>query len=76
MANLRMYIHIIKANEICFSNIFDKVIYVFQSGPLYIIRSVSTLYTCNRYLSCWLLASASRQPTELARQIPTVCIQR
>jgi len=26
--------------------------YMFPTGPLSIIRSVSTLYTCNRYLSC------------------------
>jgi len=35
-----------------FSNLFDKVLYMFQTSPLSIIRSISTLYTCNRYLSC------------------------
>jgi len=42
-----------RANEMhCFSNLFDKVRYVFQTGPLSIIRSISTPYTRNRYLSC------------------------
>jgi len=36
-----------------FSNLFDKVLYMFQIGPLSIIRSISTLYTRSRYLSCW-----------------------
>jgi len=35
-----------------FSNSLDKVLYMFQTGPLYIIRSIWTLYTRNRYLSC------------------------
>ena len=35
-----------------FSNLFDKVLYMFRTGLLSIIRSISTLYTCNRYLSC------------------------
>ena len=68
---------VIKANEIHnFSNLFDKVLYMFRTGPLSIIRSISTLYTRNRYLSCyfcWL--SASRQPTEVAWQISIACIQ-
>ena len=33
-------------------NLFDKVLYMFQTGPLSIIRSISTLYTRSRYLSC------------------------
>jgi len=42
-----------KANEVhYFSNLFDKVLYVFRTCPLSIIRSISTLYTRNRYLSC------------------------
>jgi hypothetical protein len=42
-----------KANEMhYFSNLFDKVLYMFRTGPLSIIRSISTLYTRNRYLSC------------------------
>jgi len=32
-----------------FSNLFDKVLYMFRMGPLSIIRSISTLYTRNRY---------------------------
>jgi len=44
-----------------FSNLFDKVLYMFRTGPLSIIRSISTLYTHNSYLSCWrLLADANR----------------
>jgi hypothetical protein len=42
---------------------------MFQTGPLSIIRSISTLYT-QQYMVV-LLASASRQPAELAWQIPT-----
>jgi len=37
----------------CFSNLIDKVLYMFWTGPLSIIRSISTLYTRNRYLSCY-----------------------
>ena len=47
---------IMKANEMhYFSNLFDKVIYVymFRTNPLSIIRSISTLYTRNSYLSCY-----------------------
>jgi len=40
------YVHIIKANEMhYFSNLFDKVLYMFRTGPLTVIRSISTLYT-------------------------------
>ena len=55
-----------------FSNLFDKVLYMFRTVPLSIIRSSSTLYT--RYF-CWLFAST--QPTEVAWQKPTriACIQ-
>jgi len=35
-----------------FSNLFDKVPYMFQTCPPSIIRSISVLYTCNRCLSC------------------------
>ena len=42
---------IMKANEVhFFSNLVDKVLYMFRTGPLSIIRSISTLYTRNRYL--------------------------
>jgi len=41
-----------KANEMhYFSDLFDKVLNIFRKGPLSIIRSISTLYTRNRYLS-------------------------
>jgi len=33
-----------------FSNLFDKVTYMFRTGPLSIIRGISTLYTRSRYL--------------------------
>jgi len=37
---------IIKANEMhCFSNLFDKVLYMFGTGPLSIIWSISTLHS-------------------------------
>jgi len=28
-----------------FSNLFDKVLYMIRTGPLSIIRSISTMYT-------------------------------
>jgi len=35
-----------KAKEMhYFSNLFDKELYMFRTGPLSIIRSISTLYT-------------------------------
>jgi len=43
-----------KANEMhYFSDLFDKVLYMFRTCPLSIISSTSTLYmyTRNRYLS-------------------------
>jgi hypothetical protein len=44
---------IVKANEMhSFSNLFDKVLYIFRTGRLSIIRSISTLYSRSRYLSC------------------------
>jgi len=44
---------ITKANKMHnFSNLFDKILYMFQTSPLSIIRSISTLYTRNRYLPC------------------------
>jgi len=47
------YILIIKANEMYyFSNLFNKVLYMFRTGTLTIIRSISALHTRNRYLSC------------------------
>ena len=42
----------IKANHTHnFSDLFDKVHYLFRKGPLSIIRSISTLYTRSRYFS-------------------------
>jgi len=38
-----------KANEMhYFSNLFHKVLYMFRTSPLTIIRSISTLYTRTR----------------------------
>ena len=46
-------IPIIKAKEMrYFSNLLDKILYMFRTGPLSIIRSISTLYTSSKYLSC------------------------
>ena len=40
-----------KANEMHgFSDLFDNVLYLFRTGPLSIISSISTLYTRNRYV--------------------------
>jgi len=67
-----------------FSDVFDKVLYLFRTGPLSIIRSISILYTRNRYLPCCsvgcLLAwsgpdHSSRQPTELTWQLNIACLQ-
>jgi len=33
-----------------FLNLLDKVLYIFRKVSLSIIRGISTLYTCNRYL--------------------------
>jgi len=39
-----------KANKVHhFSYLFDKVLYMFRTGSLPIISSISTLYTRNRY---------------------------
>jgi len=35
-----------------FSDLFDKVLYMFRTYPPSNIRSISTLYILNRYLSC------------------------
>jgi hypothetical protein len=63
------YILVMKANKMhYFSNLFDKLLYMFRTGPLSIIRSISTFSTCNRYLSCqlcWLSASVVRILTTL-----------
>jgi hypothetical protein len=49
-----------------FSYSFDKVLYMFQTSPLSIIRSISTLYTRNRYIMLGLLAPAGVVLTMLA----------
>jgi len=41
-----------KAKEMhYFLDLFDKVFYMFRTCPLSIIRSISTLYTRNKYLT-------------------------
>jgi hypothetical protein len=46
-------VRIFKANEMhYFSDLFDNVLYIFRTCPLSITRSISTLYTRNRCLSC------------------------
>jgi len=41
-----------KANKMLyFSNLFDKLLYMFRTCPLSIIMSISTPYTRNRYSS-------------------------
>jgi len=35
-----------------FSSLFDKILYMIRTCPLSIIRSISTLFIRNRYLSC------------------------
>jgi len=48
--NLLLYVLITKANEMhSFSDLFDKVLYMFLTGPLSIIRSISTLYTRSKF---------------------------
>jgi len=43
----------IKANDMhYFSNLFDTVLYMYRRSPLSIIRSISTVYTRSRYMSC------------------------
>jgi len=52
-----MYILIIKANKMHnFSNLFGKVLYMFQIGSLSIIRSLNTVYTQQVFVMLVLLA--------------------
>jgi len=44
-----------------FSNLFDKILYLFRRDPLSIIRSISTSYTRNRYLSVGCLLAVGTQ---------------
>jgi hypothetical protein len=49
-----------------FSNLFDKVLYMFRTAPLSIIRSISILYTQQHvFVMLVLLASASVVRMEL-----------
>ena len=51
----------IKDNEMhYFSNLFDKVLYMFRTGPLSIIRSISTLYT-QQYMPVMLAVASDSQ---------------
>ena len=58
---VQRFVLITKTNEMHnFSNLFHKVLHMFRTGLLPIIRSISTLYIHNRYLSCqfcWLSVS-------------------
>jgi hypothetical protein len=70
-------IFIMKTNEKHhFSNLFDKVLYMFRTSPMSIIRSISTLYTRDMYLSCYfcchLLADANRTSTTSTYRVYTV----
>jgi hypothetical protein len=52
-SNITSRILIIRVNKMhYFSYLFNKVPYMFRTNPLSIIRSISTLYTRNNYLSC------------------------
>jgi len=54
-----------------FSNLFDKVLYMFRTGPLSIIRSISTMYTQQEvFVMLVLLASAST----LSNKFEKLCI--
>jgi len=56
-----------KANEMhYFSYLSDKVLYMFQTHPLSIIRSISTLYMQQVFVMLVLLVSASMVLTTLA----------
>jgi len=57
-----------------FSDLFDKVLYLFRTCPLPIIRSISTLYTCNRYCHASSVGVGKQTPTERVWQVPTACI--
>jgi len=46
-----------------FSNLFDKVHYMFWTGPLSINRSISTLYT-QQYMLVLLVSTSRRQQNE------------
>jgi hypothetical protein len=53
-----------------FSNLLDKVLYMFRTGPLSIIRSISRLYTQQQvFVIPVLLASASLVRMELVLRV-------
>jgi len=59
-----------KANKMqYFSNLFDKVLYMFRTRPTSIIRRISTLYTRNRCSILTTLADANR-----TRMTNTYCV--
>jgi len=47
-----LYYYNKKQQDTLISNLFDKVLYMIRTIPLSIIRSISTLYACESYLSC------------------------
>jgi len=72
-----------KANEMhCFSDLFDKVLYMFRTAPLYIIRSISTLYVytaigiCHASsVGCLLARSGPRwQTVNITSMTNTYCV--
>ena len=57
---------IMRANEMhYFSNLFDDVLYMFRTGPLSIMRSISTLYTSYSCICHAGYVGVCRQSTEL-----------
>jgi hypothetical protein len=52
------------------SDLFDKVLYMFRTSPPSVIRSISTLYTCNIvFVMLVLLASADANRTSMTNTI-------
>jgi len=65
-----------KANEPhYFSDLFDKVLYMFWTVPLSFIRSISTPCTRNSICHSSSVCICQKTPTELEWQIPIACIQ-
>jgi len=44
-----------------FWNLFNKVVHMFRTGPLPIIRSISILYTRNTVQFCWCLPAGANK---------------
>jgi len=60
-----------------FSNLFDKALYMFQTGPMSIIRSISTLHTHKKvFVMLVLLVSARmvRLEPDHASRTNTYCM--